>query len=57
MMSAKNDDEVILTELPQALWVELEAGTKKQIPNVPPNWFPLTPVSNVWCLDLSLIHI
>ena len=43
--------ELVLGQLPDAIWIESEMDLKKQVPGVPKNWFPLTPMTNMWSLD------
>ena len=46
-----NESEIVLQKLPEALWVQSEQPLKKQVPGAPQDWFPLTPINNVWSLD------
>ena len=45
------ETEVVLKHLPTALWVEMSRPLKHPLPNVPDNWFPLTPITTTWTLD------
>ena len=43
--------EIILSELPERIITEFEQPLKKQYPGLPPNHFPLAPVSTYWNLS------
>ena len=53
MASASREGEtnLVLQDLPKVLFLEMKTDMKKAYPNLPKNWFPMTPVSKYWCLD------
>ena len=40
----------VLQELPETLFMEMLTPMKKNYPNIPENWFPMTPVTKYWNL-------
>ena len=41
----------MLQELPKTLFLEMLTPMKKAYPNLPAQWFPMTPISQPWLLD------
>ena len=53
-LQQNSDTEVVLSHLPQVLWIETVEDLKEQHKNAPhKNWFPLKPVTNLWTLDAA----
>ena len=47
----KDEEPLVLQELPKVLFLEMVTPMKKAYPNLPAQWFPMTPISQSWLLN------
>ena len=50
-LEKSQDSQVVLKALPKKIVVCMDRPLKKQYPGLPPNCFPLSPVTVYWTLD------
>ena len=49
--SREGETNLVPQDVPKVLFLQMQTPMKKAYPNLPAQWFPMTPVPKYWCLD------